>query len=152
MKPIVAVLFLLIAVQFLQAKDIQKKVLPMPIDTFITNHYPKATRIQWGKGFNETVNALVYHIHFHNNGLLVSLEMTAEGLMLARETELSIKDAPKSFTYYIQQHKIKFIAYVEYHDDKPVYLLESTFKRESHYSIFSDKGILISTKKHFSLF
>jgi len=150
MKRAVLVILFLATVQFLQAKELSKEPLPLAIDTFIKNHYPEATDLKWSKSESDTLS--FYNIHLYNKGLLVTIEMTAEGLMLARETEIAIKDVPKAFTFFIQNHKIKFIAFVEYHDDKPIYLMESIYKGHSHFNIFSTNGKLLHTQKKFSLF
>jgi|GEM_PF-2059654 len=152
MKPFLFAIFILITAQFLHAGEILKKELPMPIDTFIQNHYPKATGLKWVQTESDSLKTTLYLIHLHNNGLLVTLEMTAEGLLLVRETEITLKDIPSGLRYFTNQHKIKFIAYVEYHDDKPVYVLESVYKGHSHVSVFNSSGILLRTEKQFALF
>jgi len=152
MKAFIIAIFMVLTAQFLYAGEILKKELPMPIDTFIQNHYPKATDLKWIQTESDSLKTTLYQIHFHNNGLLVTLEMTAEGLLLVRETEISLKNIPAGLRYFTNQHKIKFIAYVEYHDDKPVYVLESVYKGHSHFSIFNSSGILLHTQKQFALF
>jgi len=152
MKRIAIALLLFAIAQVIQAKEFSKEPLPMPVDTFIKNHYPEATDVEWSKGRNEADSLDIYNIHLHNKGLLVTIEMTPEGLMIARETEIAIKDVPRTFIPFIQNHKIKFVAYVEYHGDKPVYVMESVYKGHSHFNIFSINGILLHTQKKFSLF
>lgn len=151
MKSILIALLLVVTIHSVQAQS-KEKDLPMAIDTLIKNNYPKAEDLEWSKAHSNTYNAVVYNIHFYVNERVVSMEMTAEGLVLAKETELGIKDLPRSLQYFIQQHKIKFAALVEYHDDKPVYVLETVYKGQSHFSVFNTNGTLIHTKKNFSLF
>jgi hypothetical protein len=152
MRHIVAILLFFALTQGAFAREFAGEPLPMPIDTFIKNHYPEATELEWSKDYKEGDSTALYNIHLYNNDLLVTLEMTAQGKMLARETEIAIKDVPKTFIPFIQNHKIKFVAYVEYHDDKPVYVMESIYKGHSHFNIFSANGKLLHTQKKFALF
>ena len=77
--------------------------------------------------------------------------MTPAGLALVKETEVPVKDVPQALKDYAKEHKVKFAAIVEAQNEKPVYMLETTFKGQTHYAIFSMEGALVSTKKRFSL-
>lgn len=150
MKLIATILFSLIALQFIQAEDISKN-LPDKVTTYMKDNYPAATKVEWIKTHNHNYNTKVYQAHFYNNGMLVTIEITPEGAVLAKETELNIKDVPKDLQYYIQGHKIKFAALIEYHDEKPVYLLETKYKRHSDFKVFNANGTVVHVKKHFLL-
>jgi len=167
MKLILTTLFLSVALYVVQAKDKNlkcdntiapldsslkgKNQLPALIDTFIKANYPNAKELAWMKTHNVKNDTLVYEVHFYNNNLLITMEMTPEGLLLVKETEVPIKDVPQQLKDYAKEHKVKFAAILEYQNEKPVYMLETTYKGQSHYTIFSMDGTMVQTKKRFSL-
>ena len=150
MKLISTFLLSLIVLQFVQAKDLSKS-LPEKVSMYMQNNYPKATKIDWIKTNNHNYNTTVYQAHFYNDKLLVTIEITPEGLVLAKETEILVKDVPKDLLFFIQGHKLKFAAVIEYNDEKPVYLLETRYKKQEDFRIFNSTGSVLHIKKHFLL-
>jgi len=128
-----------------------KNLLPAPINAFLKTNYPNAKELAWIKTHSAKLDTLIYEVHFYNNNLLVTIEMTPAGLALVKETEVPVKDVPQALKDYAKEHKVKFAAIVEAQNEKPVYMLETTFKGQTHYAIFSMEGALVSTKKRFSL-
>lgn len=151
MKLIATILLILIALQFLQAKDISKN-LPEEVINYMTINYPEAAKVEWVKTNNHNYNTTVYQANFYNKGMLITLEITPEGKVLAKETELKINEIPDALRFYIQGHKIKFAAVVEYHNENPIYLLETKYKKHTDFKIFNANGTSIHhIKKHFLL-
>ncbi len=148
MKLFATTLLTLLVLQFVQAKDISKS-LPEKISTYMQNNYPNATEVEWIKTNSSNYISNVYQAHFYNDSLLVTIEITPEGLVLAKETELAAKDIPAELLYFIQGHKLKFAAIIEYNDEKPVYLLETRYKKQDDFRIFTSKGSVLHVKKHF---
>ena len=68
--------------------------------------------------------------------MLVTIEITPEGQVLAKETEILVKDVPKDLLFFIQGHTVKFAAVIEYNDEKPVYLLETRYKKREDFRVF----------------
>ena len=88
MKLFAAILFSVLVLQIVQAKDLSKN-LPDKITSYMKENYPNATKVDWIKENN--TDSAVYQADFYNNGLLVTLEITAEGTVLAKETELLVQ-------------------------------------------------------------
>src|ERR1700733_13222382 len=126
MKLFAAILFSVLALQVAQAKDLSKN-LPEKIATYMKDNYPNATKVDWIKENN--TDSAVYQADFYNNGLLVILEITSEGTVIAKETELQAHDIPKDMLFYIQGHKLKYTARIDYNDEASVYVLETMFKK-----------------------
>jgi len=151
MKLIATILLSLIILQFIQAKDLSKN-LPEEVTKYMNDNYPKATKVEWIKAKNYNCDTAIYQAHFYNNGMLVTLEITKEGKVLAKETQLKINEIPEALNFYIQGHKIKFVAVVEYHDESPVYILETKYKKHSDFKVFNANGTSVHhIRKHFLL-
>ena len=150
MKFIATIAISLLALQLVQAKNLSK-ALPEKITSYMQSNYPKATKVDWAKGHSSD-SATVYQAHFYNDSLLVTLEITSEGLVIAKETEISVKDVPSSLLYFIQGHKVKFVAVIEYNNEKPVYLLETKYKKHADFEVFNANGSVLHVNKHFLLY
>ena len=148
MKLIATIAISLLVVQLVQAKNLSKH-LPEKIISYMQTNYPAATKVQWIKENNTNDSATVYQANFYNDSLLVTIEITAKGLVIAKETEILIKDIPSSLLFYIQGHKVKFIARIEYNDEKPVYLLETKYKKHEDFEVFNSNGSVLHINKHF---
>jgi len=150
MKLFAAILFSVLALQVAQAKDLSKN-LPEKIATYMKDNYPNATKVDWTKENN--TDTAVYQADFYDNGLLVILEITPEGEVLAKETELLTHDIPKDMLFYIQGHKLKYVARIDYNNEKPVYVMETMFKKHEDFMVMNPTGTsVLHVKKHFLLF
>ena len=152
MKLFAAILFSVLVLQVAQAKNASKN-LPSKIVTYMKENYPNATKVEWIKANNQDYKNTVYQADFYDNGLLVILEITPEGEVLAKETELLTKDIPKDMLFYIQGHKLKYVARIDYNDEKSVYVMETMFKKHEDFMVMNPTGTsVLHVKKHFLLF
>ena len=127
--------------------------LPEKIKAHMKVNYPDVDmkKMSWHKNLSHNYNDVLYQASFDNKGLMVTIELIHDGTVHAKETELKKQDVPKSLEFFLQGHVINYIAYIEYHDEAPVYVVESSYKKYKFLRAYTPNGALITGDKWFSL-
>jgi len=127
--------------------------LPEKVKAHMKQAYPDVDikKMSWHENFSHNYNDIFYQANFEHNGLEVSIELDYHGVVHAKETELQKKDTPKDLAFFIQGHVINYVAYIEYHDEEPLYVIESSYKNYKFTRAFNTNGTLIGGDKRFSL-
>lgn len=81
------------------AGDIKDSSVPAKVKMYVTNHFPKASGIEWD--FKKDDN--LYEAEFRIDGLEYKLKITPEGLLHASKEDVKIELLPKAAVDYIRK-------------------------------------------------